>query len=262
MAVLVIITQGLSEIANIEQIMTEELGLLFIGNTTGQILFIGLATLLVVKLHLAGEKSSTFLRLVWKKDTPFQIALAAVLVIAIYPFILFLGYLNALVPLPEAFTIMQDTQYETIIGYLTSDGVMLLALFHIALVPAVAEEVLFRGYILRAFEKSWGIIAAIIISGIIFGLFHVQLGNILPLSALGILFAAVTYLSGSIWPAVVAHFINNGAAVLMVTFYPQLAESNLGEDVAPPIWIVFGSVFITALVINYMYKNSKEIEPS
>lgn len=259
-AVLVGITRGLPDTANVEQIMSGNLDLLFIGNSTGQILFIGLATLLIVKLHLSGEKSSTFLRLSWKKDTPFQIIIAAALVITIYPLILFLGYLNSLVPLPESFTLMQDSQYEMIMGYLSSDGVFILALFHIALVPAVAEEVLFRGYILRAFEKSWGIFAAIIVSGLIFGLFHVQLGNILPLATLGILFAAVTWLSGSIWPAVVAHFVNNGAAVLMVTFYPQLAESNIGEDVAPPIWIVLGSVFITALVLNYMYKNSNEIE--
>lgn len=247
---------GAESATDITTFMAENVDLLFIGNSIGQILFIGLATLIVVKLHLSGETSRFFLRIKWQNDSVKYILYSALLVLFVQPIVIYLGYLNSLLPIPELFSDLQVSQYEMIENFLRTDGIILFGLFHVALVPAICEEVLFRGYILRAFEKSWGIIAGIIISGIIFGMFHIQLGNIFPLAALGMILALMTWLSGSLWPAIVAHFINNGAAVLVGVNFPELLFTDVTAESLPPVWLLTLSIICTAALIYVMHQQS------
>lgn len=234
--------------------------LLFIGNSIGQILFIGLATFLIARLHTAKKTTPRFLRLKWPAKTPNYLVYGALLVVVVQPVVIYLGYLNSLLPIPELFSEMQMSQYEMIENFLTSEGVLLFGLFHVALVPAFCEEVLFRGYIMRAFEKSWGIITGVIVSGIIFGMFHLQLGNILPLATLGIVLGLMTWLSGSIWPAVVAHFINNGSAVVLGVNFPELLFTDISAESLPPFWVLIISILFSGAVIYMMFQQSDQLE--
>lgn len=244
-------------VSDLEAAMMSRLDLLFIGNSVGQVVFLGAATFLVVKLNTAGETAREFLRISWDDQTVKYLVLAALFVVVVQPIVLFLGFLNSFVPVPDSMSLMQESQYEMIKNFLTSDGVMWFGLFHIALIPAFAEEFLFRGYILRAFEKSWGIIVAIIVSSLIFGMFHLQITNLLPLAALGAMLAVLTVYSGSIWPAVLAHFINNGAAVVTATYYPEIAFGDLSASTMPPIWALALSIICTAVLVRYMVSSSK-----
>lgn len=242
-----------------EELMTAletRIDILFIGNSTGQIICFGLATFLIVSLHTGAETKRDFLRLGWKKDTNLYMVLALLLVLVIQPTVMFLGYLNSFLPVPEFMEQMQQNQYRMFEEFLRRDGVLLFGLFHIALVPAFAEEILFRGYILRAFEKSGGVIIAVLLSSLIFALFHLQLTNILPLATLGAVMGLLTWLSGSIWPAVLAHFVNNGAAVVMGTYMPDRAFADMSPDVLPPIWTLAISIGLTVIMVNIIYRNS------
>lgn len=241
---------------DVAEVLMSRVDLLFIGNSIGQVLFIGLATFVIVQLHAGSDKKWSFLRLQWKEKTPLFLGLGFFLVLAVQPIVLYLGYVNSLLPIPDVFSDMQISQYQMIEEFLKTDGILLFGLFHIALIPAFCEEVLFRGYVLRAFEKSWGIIAAIIVSGIVFGMFHIQLGNLMPLAFLGMVLAVMTWLSGSIWPAVLAHFINNGAAVVLGVSYPELVFRDVTPEVLPPVWLLLGSIFLTILLVYAMIRQS------
>jgi uncharacterized protein len=48
---------------------------------------------------------------------------------------------------------------------------------------------------------------------VLFGLYHLRLTQLLPLTAIGLYLAYLTWRTGSIWPAIVAHFVNNGVIV-------------------------------------------------
>lgn len=248
--------------AQLTDTITERVDLLFIGNSIGQILFIGLATFVIVRLHAARSNVTRFLRLKWTEKTSLHMVFASILVIVVQPVIIYLGYLNSLLPIPEIFSQMQMSQYEMIENFLTSEGVLLFGLFHIALVPSLCEEVLFRGYILQAFEKSWGVIAGVIISGIIFGMFHLQLGNMLPLATLGILLGLMTWLSGSIWPAVLAHFINNGSAVVLGVNYPELLFVDISAESLPPVWMLIASILVSGVTVILMFLQSDKTAKS
>jgi len=253
---LIAITEGLPSAAEAQSVMMERLDLVFIGNSAGQILFLGLATLLIVKLHVSNNNRSGYLRFNLQNDTGLFVTLSAVLFIVIQPAIWYLGYLNSLIPMPESFSELQQSQYEMIENFLRSDGAMMLALFHIGMVPAVCEEVLFRGYVMRAFEKSWGIWTAIIVSGLMFGLYHMQLANLLPLATLGILLALVTWLSNSILPAIFAHFVNNGGAVVLATFFPDVVFADISPETAPPVWMLILSLLLSGGIIKFLYDRS------
>ncbi len=252
------------EIENVGELgaaMMTRLDLLFIGNSTGQIIFLGLATFAVVRLHLSDGNARSFMRMSWDQDTSRYMVIAVIFTIVVQPVVLFLGHLNSMIPVPDSLIEMQESQFQMLEAFLRSDGVIWFALINIALVPAFAEEFLFRGYILRAFEKSWGIIAAIIISSIIFGLFHLQLTNLLPLATLGGMMAILTWISGSVWPAVLAHFLNNGTAVVMATYYPELAFADTTASTMPPIWALILSIILTGFILWYLFNTSnKKVE--
>lgn len=252
--VLVVIQEGVS--SNPTEMMkrlTDNLDLLFVGNSTGQILFLGLATWFFTRLHSSKKERPQFLRFKMQSDTLQKAAVTVFLIIAVQPLIWFLSWLNALIPVPELFSNMQTTQMEMIENYLRGDHFILLTLFHVAIVPAICEETLYRGYVMRAFEKSWGIWPAIIVSGLLFGMYHVQLSNLIPLATLGMLFAYITWVTKSIYPAIVAHFVNNGGSVLLGTYYPDSAFAEITPEAMPPLWAVILSLLITAYIVYWMY---------
>jgi membrane protease YdiL (CAAX protease family) len=83
----------------------------------------------------------------------------------------------------------------------------------VCITPAVCEEVFFRGYVQRTLERTLGM-KSVFITGVIFGLFHMQPLNLISLSLLGILIGYFCYRSKSILPCIFAHFTNNLLAIL------------------------------------------------
>lgn len=236
----------------IEQ-LSSNFDILFLANSSGQILVMALATLLVVKLHAVKGERKEFLRLKLSKNVWQVTAIGAVLFIVAQPTILFLGWLNSFVPVPQAMAEMQETMAEMITNFLRSENVLLLGVFHIGLVPAVCEEIMYRGYVQRAFEKSWGILAAILISGAIFGAYHLQISNFLPLATLGVFLAYLTYISDSLIPAMVAHFVNNGGQVIASNFYPEMLDEKITPEMDIPILLVILSIALTTGILYYLY---------
>ncbi len=242
-------------------LLGQNFDLLFIANSTGQILFLGIATLVFCTLQVSKEERPGFLRFNVNKRTLLFTALALLSIICIQPFVWFLGWMNTFLPSPEVFDSLQMQQMNMLQSYLTADNLTWLVLFHIAVVPAICEEILFRGYVLRSFQRSWGAVAAVIASGIIFGMFHLQLTHLLPLAAIGILLGFLTWISESIIPAMAAHFLNNAGSVFLVRFYPNSEAAGTTATTLPPIWLVLISVAITGYILYFLYGNRVKSDP-
>ena len=96
-----------------------------------------------------------------------------------------------------------------------STGDMLYNLLIIAILPALGEELLFRGILQRLFGELFrNMHWAILITAIIFSAIHMQFYGFLPRMMLGLLFGYLLYWTGSLWVPIIAHLINNGAAVV------------------------------------------------
>ncbi|MEX1010681.1 MAG: type II CAAX endopeptidase family protein [Balneolaceae bacterium] len=243
--------------SDLMSLMSERMDLVFIGNSAGQILFLAIVTWFLTGLHTGSGSRRHWLRFRHDKSTGWYVGITALLFISVQPVVWYVGYLNQQLPLPDLFSDLQEAQYEMIEDFLSQDGAIWIALFHVALVPAICEEVMFRGYLQRAFEKSWGAWPAIVVSGLLFGLYHLQLGNLLPLALLGLLLALVTWLSGSLYPAIVAHFVNNGAAVLLASFYPELAFAEMTAETTPPLTVLFAGALISSWLIYLLVRRSE-----
>ncbi len=89
------------------------------------------------------------------------------------------------------------------------------ALFITALVPAITEELVFRGVILTGYKKS-PILIGVLMSSLYFGLIHFTVTQLFYTIAVGVIFALVVKVTKSIYATILMHFILNGTQVIQV----------------------------------------------
>jgi len=240
--------------------IAENYDLLFWANTSGQVLVMAIGTLLIVKLSAVKGKRNQFLRLQTSSNVWQVTGLAVLLTVAVFPTVTFLGWLNSFVPAPDFMVEMQESMMELITKFLQSENALILGILHIGIVPAICEEIMYRGYVQRSLEKSGGIWMAIIVSGLIFGAYHLQITNILPLSFLGIMLAYITYISNSLIPAIVAHFVNNGGQVIASSFYPQMLEETITPETEMPWLLILASIIVSSTLVYIIHRLNPEAQ--
>ncbi len=108
-----------------------------------------------------------------------------------------------------------DQLIEAFSESLTPDIPLWQLVFFVTVMPGVFEEIAFRGVLFTGLRKQlrrpW---AAVLVSGLIFGVFHVSLFRIAPTALLGVALAVVVLRTGSIYPAMLWHFLNNFLALV------------------------------------------------
>jgi uncharacterized protein len=187
------------------------------------------------------------------------------------PFINLLSAYNEQITLPasmagieakiKAWEAAAAKQTEAFLG-LTSKRVLYFNIFMVALVPAIGEELMFRGVLQKIFSRitknaHWGII----LSGFLFSAVHFQFYGFIPRMLLGMLFGYLLFWSGSIWAPILAHFINNALAVIgyYMVNTGQMKESTLdiGATKDVSIYTLISTLFFFA-GCYYFYKISQQ----
>lgn len=153
---------------------------------------------------------------------------------------------DAFLPVPEIFEEVMRTTFtppETFAGKL---GLIAVA----ALSPAICEEVVFRGFLLSSFRGRTGGVAAVVVTALLFGLFHLSIYRLIGTTALGLVMGWMVWHTRSIWPAVLFHFLNNATSILSPDIFKAMGIDATAET--PPIALILGalalSVFGFALV--------------
>ena len=145
----------------------------------------------------------------------------------IIPFVNLLGEMNQQLVLPKfmaglesTLKSMEDQANKLVEQMLQVHGyaALLFNVFLIALLPAIGEELFFRGALIRVFQNWKGMIPAIWIVAILFSTIHLQFYGFVPRLLMGAFFGYLILWSGNIRLAVIAHFINNVVAVLFYYF--------------------------------------------
>lgn len=123
---------------------------------------------------------------------------------------------------------------------------LITLLFFVALTPAICEETLFRGLIMRCYEQLGGK-AAIMASGILFGIFHfsVNIQGLLGLSFMGIILAYLVFKTNSIFASMLAHFVYNSFGNTLRYF------ANSSTDTT--VQIINSKVAITTLLSSAIF---------
>ncbi|RNC79323.1 MAG: CPBP family intramembrane metalloprotease [Balneola sp.] len=262
---LIFILPHVSDPTNADALMVaiqENLNSTFVANSIGQFLVIGLASYLISKVHAPKGKHHEFLRLKGAPKLGLNTGLSILLLVSSWGVVNFLGWLNmgfidwliSVFPALELIKELQQQMAELITSFIKTENSLFYGLIYIALVPAIFEEIMFRGYIQRALEKSWGVWAAMIVSSLMFGAYHLQAGAVLPLAFIGFVLAYVTYISDSLIPAMVLHFINNGSQVVYGSLNPEFLEQTASSDIGMPWGIVILSMIICPALFLLMHK--------
>jgi len=127
----------------------------------------------------------------------------------------------------------------------------------IAVIPAIGEELMFRGGVQRSLNRAFeNPHVAIWLSAIIFSAIHVQFYGFVPRMLLGAGFGYLYYYSGSIWYAMLAHFINNAYAVC-AAFYMQKHHMPL-DKADEPIGFPWYGYLISAIITIALFKIFKD----
>lgn len=193
------------------------------------------------------------------------IILVVLLTFVINPFINFTGAINAEMHFPEWMSGVErwmrnaeDTAEKLTKAFLKVDtiGGLLVNLFMIAVLPALGEELLFRGVIQKLFSQitrnnHWGIL----ISAALFSALHMQFYGFIPRLLLGGMFGYLLVWSGTLWLPIIAHFINNAAAVVLLYLIdkgqidPRIEEfgSGTGEWYVALFSLVMGVIILAAI---------------
>jgi len=136
---------------------------------------------------------------------------------------------------------------------------LLFNLLFVAVFAGVGEELFFRGVLQRLFIKifknAW---AGILVTAFIFSAFHFQFYGFIPRFILGILLGLIYWYSGSLWPAIIAHFAYDAFAIIMIYFNPALAEKDsvsisLGNQT---VMAVISAALVITIVIAMKKKST------
>jgi membrane protease YdiL (CAAX protease family) len=138
----------------------------------------------------------------------------------------------------------------------------MLVIFVIAVVPALCEEVMFRGFIQRSFEFKMKPFRAALLTAVFFGLYHFNPYGILPLIGLGLYFGWAAYMSNSIFVPIVLHFVNNFSAVIIYFIFGDddliNTAGDSGADLTSSLLFVIILLMLFFGIIFYIKKYYKE----
>lgn len=207
-----------------------------------------------------------------KLNKPVGYFLILILMIISTPFISWVIEINASMSLPdfmsgiESWMRSSESQAESLVkAFLTFDGIgsLFYILIIVAVVPALGEELLFRGVLQKIFI-SWtkNPHVGIWITSILFSALHMQFFGFFPRLLLGLMFGYIFLWSKSLWLPILGHFINNGTVVVASYFFPQSLRNSdvtIFEDNEYSFAFYIGSFVLSVVVFYLIWKvNQKE----
>lgn len=169
---------------------------------------------------------------------------------------------NKMVGLPQSFHDMEkmaEKQAKALLQ-MPNSWTMIRNLFLMALMPAIAEEVFFRGCLQRVIRKlvrnGW---VAVIVTALIFSAIHLQFVTFLPRVVLGFVIGAVFLVTGNLWLSIAAHFLNNGMQVVLFYLYQnKLISKDPAAEEAVPFYLAVFSAVITGLLIWRLAQRARQ----
>ena len=141
---------------------------------------------------------------------------------------------------------------------------MLLVIIAISVVPAICEEVMFRGYIQRSFGFKFKPHVAAIITAVFFALYHFNPYGLIPLAIIGFYLGFAAYTSQSLVIPIIIHFLNNFFAVMLYFIIgdDDLLKSNVSDAASLDMNVIYFFLLLILFTVlmffirNY-YKKSK-----
>lgn len=209
-----------------------------------------------------------------RRPSALTMILAGMGILLAMPLINWLAEMNQHMHLPEAFsgieTWMKSSEAKAAelteaFTKGTSIGDLLLNLFVIAFMAALSEEIFFRGVLQKiSIECFRNRHIGVWFGAIIFSAFHMQFFGFVPRMLMGVYLGYLFLWSGSLWPGILAHFLNNGMAVFLVWLSNRGVISvdidKVGIHESELIYVGVSVVFVlVSLLLVYRTEKNNQI---
>ncbi|MDR0438293.1 MAG: CPBP family intramembrane metalloprotease [Bacteroidales bacterium] len=192
------------------------------------------------------------------------------LYIVSFPFLAYLIKINEAMIFPESmatleqmFREMEDKAKEITLRMLSGTSLMDLmsALFAMAVLPAICEEVFFRGVVLNNLMKRTSRLhLSVWLSAILFSFVHFQFFGFLPRVVLGAFLGYAFVLSKSLWLPIVLHFLNNAMAIIAYYFYQKQwisEDPQAWETETITLWMAVLSLTASVCSLWFIFRRNK-----
>ena len=183
-----------------------------------------------------------------------------------FPLINFLAYLNAQIPLGESMLAMEEdaARFTEAIVSTDSFSTLLVNIFIVALVPAIGEEIVFRGIIQgelhRIISKPW---VVVLLSAAIFSALHMQFGGFIPRFFLGGILGFFYYRFKNLWLPILFHFTNNAFALVLIYLNLDSVDSAQELTYGPEeIGLLVLGVLVVGFILYRAVKTKNKQETS
>ena len=176
------------------QILFNEIGIFLIGSI-----------LMIRRYRLNLREVVGVHRVRWPVWAAVLMAVPAAQVVAVA----FFRVINTIIPTPTQ--LLREVGKQIV----PTDMPLWQMIFLMAILPAVCEELAFRGVLLHGVRNRFHPVLRCLFVGIVFGVFHYTLFRIAPTALLGVILTAIAIMTGSILPSLLFHAANNSFAILM-----------------------------------------------
>ena len=189
------------------------------------------------------------------------------LMIVAYPFVEYIGYWNQQVHIGGSIGAwlkgMEEEANRQIVAMLKTHTIaeLIKNLIFVSLFAGIGEELFFRGILQRIFirltKSPW---LGIIVTAAIFSGIHFQFYGFFPRFLLGVLLGAIYWYSGSLWVAMLCHFLYDAIVIVYLYFHPELLANKEATILqGQHLTLLIGAVIslgLTFLILKRMQKSS------
>ena len=196
------------------------------------------------------------------------VILAIAIMLCAIPAINLLADLNGRIQLPKSLDFIEqilrsqeDAATKLTEMFLQADnvGVLLINIVLLALLPALSEELTFRGTLQQILSRNQHL--AIWLSAIIFSAVHLQFYGFIPRMLMGAMFGYVFVWTSSLWVPILMHFTNNGIAVISYYLFDEIADNKTWADTIGTgnmWWLGIISILATIALLGLIYSLTKK----
>lgn len=196
-----------------------------------------LIAMLLMLLYLWNGGYISKEKVTWSPVSPLYMVLTVVITLA---GIWLLDLLTSVLHLPD---LMEQTFDLMQAGW--------LGILCIAVIGPILEELLFRGAITKLLLQRKSPATAIVISALIFGLFHINPVQVVGATIIGLLLAWIYYKTASLLPCILIHIINNSLSIYLNRTYPEV--KTLGDLMDEQLYLTFTLIAAVLFIASYLW---------
>ncbi len=194
--------------------------------------------------------------------TPYIVLLAAFTALLSQPFVEWANFMDSIIveKLGIASWTLSSVSNQIMAQCMLFDNVWhwFLSILVIAALPAISEELFFRGALLPLIKRvtgSWT--AAVVISAVVFSAIHLDASAFLARTVLGLILGVIFVLTKNIWASTAFHFTNNLLVVIMLSQSEDVAATLSKSPELPDTYYTIISIAFTLIELSFIHRYTK-----